>query len=410
MVTKATEDTNHLFFSGHSACAGCGQSLAVRLVLRAAGRNVITTASTGCLEVFSSNYPRSAWRVPWLHSLFENSAAIASGVEAALRSTGRLGEVRVIAQGGDGGTGDIGFGALSGMWERGHDILFVCYDNENYANTGVQRSGLTPYGSSTTTSPAGKMSWGNPRPKKNLPEIAVAHGLPYVATASVGYPFDLDKKVKKALSVRGPKYIQIFANCPLGWRHDTAFTISIAKLVVETGLWPLLEWEDGKLVSARKMGKKKPVDEYLRLQGRFAHLFQPGGEAEIAKIQAIADANIQRYGLMSTATARAKDSPVPAPAQPASAITQPPEPPAPSKPQARAFSLTELAGYDGRSGRPAYVAYKGKVYDVSSSSLWSDGEHQMEHYAGKDLTMEMASAPHAEEVFDRVVEVGVVAG
>ncbi len=401
MVTKTAEDTGHLFFSGHSACAGCGQSLAVRLVLRAAGRNVITTASTGCLEVFSSNYPRSAWRVPWLHSLFENSAAIASGVEAALRATGRLGDIRVIGQGGDGGTADIGFGALSGMWERGHDILFVCYDNENYANTGVQRSGLTPYGSSTTTSPAGKISWGNPRPKKNLPEIALAHGVPYVATACVGFPFDLDKKVKKALSIRGPKYIQIYANCPLGWRHDTAFTISIAKMAVDTGLYPLLEWEDGKLVSARRIGKKKPVDEYLKLQGRFGHLFKPGGDVEIAKIQAIADANIAKYGLMPVAeTKAAAAAPAPAEAAP---------PPAP-KAQGGAFTVEELATHDGRNGRPAYVAFKGKVYDVSKSSLWLDGEHQMEHYAGKDLTAEMASAPHSDEVFDRVVEVGSLAG
>lgn len=402
MVTKTTEDTSHLFFSGHSACAGCGQSLAVRLVLRAAGRKVIATASTGCLEVFSSNYPRSAWRVPWLHSLFENSAAIASGVEAALRATGRLGEIRVIGQGGDGGTADIGFGALSGMWERGHDILFVCYDNENYANTGVQRSGLTPYGSSTTTSPAGKVSWGNPRPKKNLPEIALAHGVPYVATASVGYPFDLDKKVKKALSIRGPKYIQIYANCPLGWRHDTAFTIAIAKLVVETGLYPLLEWEEGKLISTRKVGKKKPVDEYLKLQGRFSHLFKPGGEVEIAKIQAIADANIAKYRLMSAAPESKATPFATTPAESRPVGTQP------SNPQGRTFTSKELATFDGRSGRPSYVAFKGKVYDVTRSTLWTDGEHQMEHYAGKDLTAEMASAPHSDEVFDRVPEVGVL--
>ncbi len=299
MVMAQKEDTSHLFASGHTACAGCGQSMSVRLVLRAAGRNIITTDSTGCLEVFSSNYPRSAWMVPWIHSLFENSAAVASGIEAALRATGKIDSIRVIGQGGDGGTGDIGFGSLSGMWERGHDVLFVCYDNENYANTGVQRSGLTPYASSTTTSPPGKISWGNPRPKKNLPEIAVAHGLPYVTTASVAYPFDLDKKVKKALAIRGPKYIQIFANCPLGWRHDTAFTIDVAKLAVETGLFPLLEWENGKLASARKIAKKKPVEDYLRLQGRFSHLFRPGGEAEIARVQAIADANIEKYGLLT---------------------------------------------------------------------------------------------------------------
>jgi len=293
------EDNEHLFASGHTACAGCGQSLAVRLVLRAAGRNVILTNATGCLEVFSSNYPYSAWRVPWIHSLFENSAAVAAGIEAALKALGKLDEVRVIAQGGDGGTADIGLQALSGMLERGHDVLYVCYDNEAYMNTGIQRSGLTPYDSSTTTSPAGKASWGNPRPKKNMPEIAAAHGIPYVATASVGYPFDLDKKVKKALSIRGPKYIQILVPCPLGWRYDSSLTIQLAKLAVETGLFPLLEYENGRLVTARKIARKKPVEEYLRPQGRFRHLFESeAGKEELARIQAIADANIEKYGLL----------------------------------------------------------------------------------------------------------------
>lgn len=382
MVLK-TEEMGHLFASGHTACAGCGQSLAIRLMLRAAGRNIIATSATGCHEVFSSNYPRSAWMVPWIHSLFENSAAVAAGVETALKAMGKLDGIRVIGQGGDGGTADIGFGALSGMWERGHDVLFVCYDNENYANTGVQRSGLTPYGSSTTTSPAGKLSWGNPRPKKNLPEIAIAHGLPYVATASVGYPFDLDKKVKDALAIRGPKYIQIFANCPLGWRHDTAFTIEVAKLAVETGLYPLFAYRDGKLESVRKISKKKPVADYLKPQGRFGHLFKPGGEAEIAKIQAIADANIEKYGLM--AKPKEEKGPEAAP---------------------RAFTLRELADFDGKDGRPAYIAYKGKVYDVGGAPLWAEGKHQMEHQAGRDLTEDLARAPHGEDALASLPVVG----
>lgn len=209
-------DTDNLFAPGHTACAGCGQSLAVRLVLRAAGRNVIVTNPTGCLEIFSSNYPQSAWEVPWIHSLFENSSAVAAGIEAALKATGRLDRVRVIAQGGDGATADIGFGAISGVWERGHDILYICYDNEAYMNTGIQRSGLTPYDASTTTSPSGRKSWGNPTPKKDLPQIAVAHRVPYVATATVAYPHDLDRKVKKSLSIRGPKYLQIHVPCPVG--------------------------------------------------------------------------------------------------------------------------------------------------------------------------------------------------
>ncbi|MBI4216953.1 MAG: pyruvate ferredoxin oxidoreductase [Chloroflexi bacterium] len=292
-----TRDTDHLFAAGHSACAGCGQSLGARLVLRAAGRQVIATDATGCLEVFSTNYPNSAWEVPWLHSLFENSAAIAAGVEAALKITGRLKDIRVIAQGGDGSTADIGFGSLSGMLERGHDILYVCYDNEAYMNTGVQRSGLTPLAASTTTSPPGLESLGNPTRKKDLPAIFMAHGIPYVATASVAYPFDVDRKVKKALSIRGPKYIQMHVPCPLGWRHDTDQTMSIAQLAVQTGLYPLFEAEDGK-VTARKLAKVLPVEDYLRPQGRFAHLFRgEAGKAELARIQALADENIRKFGL-----------------------------------------------------------------------------------------------------------------
>jgi len=289
---------DHLFAAGHSACSGCGEALGARLVLRAAGRNVIMTGATGCLEVFSSNYPYSAWAVPWIHSLFENSSAVASGVEAALRVTGRLNDVRVIAQGGDGATADIGFGSLSGMLDRGHDVLYVCYDNEAYMNTGVQRSGLTPFDASTTTSPAGKKAWGNPRPKKDMPQIVVAHGIPYVATASVAYPHDIDRKVKKALSIRGPKYLQVHVPCPLGWRHDSAVTIEIARLAIQTGLFPLVEFENGRLIGVRKIARKVPVEDFLKPQGRFGHLFRSEeGLFQVKMIQAIADANIERYGL-----------------------------------------------------------------------------------------------------------------
>jgi pyruvate ferredoxin oxidoreductase beta subunit len=288
-----------LFAPGHSACAGCGQSLAVRLVLRASGPNVIATAATGCLEVFSSAYPRSAWGVPWIHSLFENSAAVAAGVESALRALGRADEAKVIAQGGDGGTADIGLQALSGMWERGHDVLYICYDNEAYMNTGIQRSGLTPFDARTTTSPPGKASWGNWRPKKDMPAIAAAHHISYVATATVGYPQDLEKKVKKALSITGPKYLQIHVPCPLGWGFDTSLSIELAKLAVATGLCPLFEMENGVVTAVRKIMKKRPVEEYLKAQTRFRHLFAtPNGEQEIAAIQAIADENIQHYGLI----------------------------------------------------------------------------------------------------------------
>ncbi len=286
----------HLLASGHTACPGCGQAIAARLIVDTAGPRTIITNNTGCLEVFTTYYPTSAWRVPWIHSLFENAAAVASGIEEALKYLGKE-DINVIAQAGDGGTADIGMGALSGMLERGHNILYVCYDNEAYMNTGIQRSGLTPYDAVTTTSPSGTLSFGNPRPKKNMPEIAVAHGAVYVATASVGYPQDLVRKVKKALSMKGPKYLHVFCPCPLGWRHPGNLTIEVGKKVVETGLFPLLEWEYGKLVRVRKI-KPLPVEEYLKLQGRFKHLFtMPGGEEEIKRIQAIANANIEKYGL-----------------------------------------------------------------------------------------------------------------
>ena len=283
-----------LFNPGHTACAGCGQALAARLVIDTCGPNTIVANNTGCLEVFSTKYPESSWGVPFIHSLFENAAAVASGVEAALKYLGKKENINLIAQGGDGGTADIGLQALSGMWERGHDILYVCYDNEAYMNTGIQRSGLTPFDSNTTTSPVGKGSVGNIRPKKPMPEIALAHGIPYVATASSGFPQDIQKKVKKALSIKGPKYIQIHAICPLGWRHEAGVAIDIAKLAVETGLYPLIEYENGKLVSVRKI-QPKPVEEYLKTQGRFKHLLN--NSEEVKKIQEIADGNIQKYGL-----------------------------------------------------------------------------------------------------------------
>ncbi len=287
-------DNSHLFKFGHTACAGCGQAIAARLVIEAAGPNTIVANNTGCLEVFSTKYPETAWGVPWIHSLFENSAAVASGVEAALIYLGKKETTNVIAQGGDGSTGDIGLQALSGMLERGHDILYVCYDNEAYMNTGVQRSGLTPFDTNTTTSPAGKASSGNIRPKKPVPEICNAHGIPYVATASAGFPQDLTRKVKKAISIKGPKYIQVHVPCPLGWRHDTNQMLPVAKMAVETGLYPLFEYENGAL-AARRQITPKPVEEYLKLQGRFKHLLNH--PEEIKKIQEIADNNIRKYGL-----------------------------------------------------------------------------------------------------------------
>ncbi|MDP2939686.1 MAG: thiamine pyrophosphate-dependent enzyme [Candidatus Omnitrophota bacterium] len=286
-----------LLSPGHTACAGCGQAIAARLVIDAAGPNTIVCNNTGCLEVFTTRYPESAWEVPWIHSLFENAAAVASGVESALIYLGIKDKINVIAQAGDGGTADIGFQALSGMWERGHDILYVCYDNEAYMNTGAQRSGLTPFAANTTTSPSGAQSFGNIKFKKPMPEIANAHAIPYVATASVANIADIQKKVKKALSIKGPKYIQIHVPCPLGWRHESYDTLEVAKLAVETGLYPIIEYENGKLATVRKI-KPKPVEEYLKIQGRFKHLLSSPEQVKL--VQEIADNNIQKYGLVDT--------------------------------------------------------------------------------------------------------------
>lgn len=283
-----------LFKPGHTACAGCGQAIGARLVLDTAGKNTIICNNTGCLEVFSTKYPESSWSVPFVHSLFENCSAVASGVESALIFLGKKDSVNVIAQAGDGGTADIGLQALSGMLERGHDVLFVCYDNEAYMNTGIQRSGLTPTLTNTTTTPTGDASIGNPRPKKPMPEIVSAHGIPYVATASVGFPLDIQKKVKKALSIKGPKYMQIHVPCPLGWQHESNKTFEVAKLAVETGLYPIFEYENGQLIS-RKIAVIKPVEEYLKTQGRFKHLLK--NPEAIKQVQDIADANIKKYGL-----------------------------------------------------------------------------------------------------------------
>ena len=296
-MTISAEELNKvekkdLFTSGHRACGGCGQALAARLVQDASGENTIACVATGCLEVFSSPYPDPSWRIPFLHSLFENASAVASGVEAAYKAL-KKGPVNIIAQGGDGSTADIGFQSISGMFERGHNVLYVCYDNEAYMNTGVQRSSFTPLGARTSTTPMG-----NKTRKKNLPLIAADHGIPYVATATVDDFRDLQRKVKTALSIEGPKYIHILAPCPLGWGHHGELTVKICRLAKDTGLFPIYEIVDGKMTNVRKIPAKVPVEEYLKLQGRFSHLFKKGGSKEtIAEIQEIANQNIERYNL-----------------------------------------------------------------------------------------------------------------
>ena len=274
------------FAPGHRACIGCGEALAVRLACKALGDDVIITNATGCIEIISSQLPYTSWRLPWIHTLFENTAAVASGIEAGLKAMARKGrglavETKVVAIAGDGGTTDIGLQALSGALERGHDFLFMCFDNEAYMNTGIQRSSATPYGASTTTSPAGKASIGQFAWKKNVPAIVVAHNTPYVATACPSYPFDLMDKVKKGLETNGPAYVHILSVCPTGWRCLPELSVRMGRLAVETGIFPLYEVENGRYKLSFDFPKLRPVDDYLKLQGRFKHL----SPDEIKKIQ-----------------------------------------------------------------------------------------------------------------------------
>lgn len=305
-VQSRMDRTNSLN-SGHRACQGCGEALGARYAIdaamRAANNQLVAVNATGCLEVFSSPYPESAWKIPWMHSLFGNAPAVASGVAAALRAKGKE-DTRVIAQGGDGATVDIGFGCLSGMFERNDDVLYICYDNEAYMNTGVQRSGSTPPRAWTNTTQAVGNQPGNPMGVgKNLPMIAMAHGIPYVATASVTDLHDLEAKVTKAMSIHGARYIHIHVPCPLGWKSDPALTIKVARMAVESGLFPLFEAENGRVTDRTPIRRKVPVERYLELQGRFKHLFgDPPDTAAIATIQSIADENIQRYGLLRKET------------------------------------------------------------------------------------------------------------
>jgi pyruvate ferredoxin oxidoreductase beta subunit len=289
--------------SGHRACQGCGEALAARYVLDAAmaatkGRMIAVNA-TGCLEVFSTPYPESSWRVAWLHSLFGNAPAVGAGVAAALRAKGQGGDVRVVAQAGDGGTVDIGFGCLSGMFERNDDVLFVCYDNQGYMNTGVQRSSATPPAARTATTEAVGPEPGNPFGQgKDLPRLAVAHGIPYVATATVADLHDLEYKVHEAMGRTGARYLHVLVPCPLGWGTASSETVHLARLAKESGLFPVFEAEHGEVTAVSPIRHRVPVEDYLRPQSRFRHLFEPERRHDVlGRLQAMADANVTRYGL-----------------------------------------------------------------------------------------------------------------
>jgi pyruvate ferredoxin oxidoreductase beta subunit len=265
------------FAPGHRACQGCAEALAIRLVCKALGRNIIIASATGCMEVVSTPIPFTAWRVPWFHVAFENAAAVASGIESGLKVLMRKGRIPskkivTLAIAGDGGTADIGLQALSGALERDDDFIYICTDNEAYMNTGIQRSSSTPFGASTTTSPAGKMKMGQITWKKNMPAIAAAHNISYVATACPSYPVDLIQKVKKAAEIEGAAYIHILSVCPTGWRSAPELSIKLGRLAVETGIFPLYEVERGQYRLNIDFPKLKPIKEYIKLQGRFRHL------------------------------------------------------------------------------------------------------------------------------------------
>lgn len=303
---QASTERNNSLNSGHRACQGCGEALgaryAVDAAMRAAHGQLIAANATGCLEVFSTPYPETSWQLPWIHSLFGNAAAVGTGIAAAMRVKGRKG-VRVIAQGGDGGTTDIGFGCLSGMFERNDDVLYICYDNEAYMNTGVQRSSATPPAARTATTmavgadPGAAFGQG-----KNLPLIAMAHEIPYVATATVADLRDLEAKVTKAMSLHGARYLHVLVPCPLGWGAASHDTIRLARLARETGIFPVFEAEHGEVTAVTKIRHRVPVEDYLKPQKRFAHLFAGAGRPEaLQRIQADADRNIRRFGLLEEA-------------------------------------------------------------------------------------------------------------
>jgi pyruvate ferredoxin oxidoreductase beta subunit len=302
-TVQSRDQRSNSLTSGHRACQGCGEALGARYVLDAAMRategRLIAANATGCLEVFSTPYPESSWQLPWLHSLFGNAPAIASGMAAALKAKGRD-QVRVVGQGGDGGTLDIGFACLSGMFERNDDVLYVCYDNEGYMNTGVQRSSATPPAARTAnTKPVGAEPGNVFGQGKSAVLIAMAHDIPYVASATVADLHDLERKIERAMEFRGARYVHVLVPCPLGWGAQARDTIRIARLAQESGLFPVLEAETGEIVGVSKIRRQVPVEEYLRLQRRFAHLFgDPPRQDVVDRLQAIADRNIRRFGLL----------------------------------------------------------------------------------------------------------------
>lgn len=277
--------------AGHGMCVGCGIPLIFKILLRATEDPIIIANATGCLEVCTSIFPRTSWNMTWVHSAFENAAATIAGIESMYKSLKRNGKIpedkkiKFMGVGGDGGTYDIGLQALSGAMERGHDIVYVCYDNNVYANTGGQRSSATPLGASATTSPAGTESYGKLQPRKDLTRIMVAHNIPYAAQASPHRWQDLYNKAKKAFEIEGPAFLNILCPCPTEWKSDESQSVRLAQLASETCVWPLFEVENGKYKINFKPKEKKPVLEWLKTQGRFRHLFKEENAEVVAEVQ-----------------------------------------------------------------------------------------------------------------------------
>ncbi len=289
LTLKELSKKEVLISSGHRMCAGCGAPTVVKMVLLSCDYPVIAANATGCLEVSTCISDYTAWKIPWIHNAFENAAATISGVETMYRSLKKQGkidkEIKFIAFGGDGGTYDIGLQSLSGAMERGHDMLYICYDNGAYMNTGIQRSSATPYGADTTTRPAGSLVPGKTEQRKNLTKIMAAHNIPYTAQASPSHWMDLTKKVRKALDIKGPKFMNIISPCNRGWRSRTDDSIQLSRLAVETCFWPLYEIENGVTRITFRPKEKKPIVDFLKPQGRFKHLFKPENEWVIGKFQ-----------------------------------------------------------------------------------------------------------------------------
>ena len=296
---KTTKDIprEDWFAPGHRLCAGCGAAIAVKLIMKAIRGPTVVVNATGCVEVATTCYPYTSWKVPYVHVAFENSAAVASGISEAIKILNKKRGKKihdVIVFAGDGGTFDIGLQALSGALERGHDMLYICYDNEAYMNTGIQRSGATPLGASTTTSPAGKVIPGKQQRKKDLIGIVAAHRVPYAATASIAYPVDLINKARKALEIPGPKVLHVLTPCVPGWRYPPSDTIKLARLAVETRYFPIYEVENGRVKINIKVSKPKPLEEFLKPQRRFAHLFKPENAHVLEALKKAVEENWER--------------------------------------------------------------------------------------------------------------------